>query len=882
MGKPKAPTPTDPKETASAQTAQNISTAITQQHMNNVNQVTPDGSLTYEQTGTVQHVDPNDPSKIYDIPTYTATQTLSENQQAIKDNNDQAGINLSQLAVNASGQLGDLLSNPLDVSNVPGRRNYDGIARPNLQGYGNAPSLSANLGDIPGIQTNAAKGQIQGGVRQPGRYATGVFSGGLQTGIGSTGTQNGALNDAGQIQRDVNVNQIGGIPGVTGSSAPTLSYTRSDLGGVQSNVQTGQFRGDVGDAGQIQGIGSLPGIRDVTNGPDASVSYNRSDLRQGDIVSNIGNVRDVVYGFGNAGPITKTYSGDFSQERDEVEQALMDRMNPQLSRDKEALEARLASQGLRIGSEAYQDAMDDYNRGSNDARLGAILNAGQEQSRLVGMERDRAMFENNAQQQDFAQKYQRAAFANDAQRSAFDQAERRAGFTNAAQAQRAGQLLEQDRNDLSAQTTTANLNAQNQRLGIDRDIATINARQSAVDLNNRAQAQQYGQNRDRLDAFNDAQTRQFQQNLQSGQFANAAQAQRAGQTLQQDQMGLDAQRSQGQMQLQADANNTTASRANADIEMQRQTANNDLGFRGGQFANAAQQQAHQQALSSGQFGNEASTQQMMNEIAAANFGNQARGQGFDQRMANANLRNSSLDSMFSNALQAGQFANQAQAQDFGQNISLADLNNRGAGQVFSQNLAQRSLANDTAQQDFQNRQTITDQANQNALADYQTQLSEVARDNALRDEMLQEQVNLRNQPINEIAALLSGSQVSNPNFVNPNSAQLANVDVAGIMANYDAQRQQQYQAQMGQWNNTMGGLLGFGGSVLMSDRRLKRDIRKVRGGTLPVYEYRYAWDTPGTVRRGYMAQDVLRVIPDAVHRVVGWLALDYSKLPEVA
>jgi hypothetical protein len=232
MGKPKAPTPTDPKETASAQTAQNISTAITQQHMNNVNQVTPDGALTYEQTGTVQHVDPNDPSKVYDIPTYTATQTLSQNQQAIKDANDQAGINLSQLAANTSGRLGDLLSSPMDLSNVPDRRGYGGISRPNLQGYGSAPSLSANLGDIPGIQTGAQKGQIQTGVRQPGQYATGVFGGGVQTGIGASGNQSGFLNDAGQIQRTANIREIGGLPGISGSKAPTLNYNRSDLGGM--------------------------------------------------------------------------------------------------------------------------------------------------------------------------------------------------------------------------------------------------------------------------------------------------------------------------------------------------------------------------------------------------------------------------------------------------------------------------------------------------------------------------------------------------------------------------------------------------------------------------------------------------------------------------
>ena len=44
MGKPKPPAPPDPQETAGAQTAQNIGTAITQQQLNNV---TPDEQATY-------------------------------------------------------------------------------------------------------------------------------------------------------------------------------------------------------------------------------------------------------------------------------------------------------------------------------------------------------------------------------------------------------------------------------------------------------------------------------------------------------------------------------------------------------------------------------------------------------------------------------------------------------------------------------------------------------------------------------------------------------------------------------------------------------------------------------------------------------------------
>ncbi|MEM9523120.1 MAG: hypothetical protein AAF982_03865 [Pseudomonadota bacterium] len=116
MGKSKPPAPPDPAQTAGAQTAQNVSTAIAQQYLNNVNQNTPDGSLTYDQTGTYQFTDPNT-GKLYDIPTFTATQTLSEAGQQVKAAQDQADINMANLAADQSARLGDLLGAPADLSN---------------------------------------------------------------------------------------------------------------------------------------------------------------------------------------------------------------------------------------------------------------------------------------------------------------------------------------------------------------------------------------------------------------------------------------------------------------------------------------------------------------------------------------------------------------------------------------------------------------------------------------------------------------------------------------------------------------------------------------------------------------------------------------------
>ncbi|PDT39810.1 MULTISPECIES: tail fiber domain-containing protein [Sinorhizobium] len=120
---------------------------------------------------------------------------------------------------------------------------------------------------------------------------------------------------------------------------------------------------------------------------------------------------------GNAGDITKSFDVDFDTSR--YEQALMDRLNPQLEQDRAALETRLANQGLQPGSEAYNRAIDQASRQSNDARISAILNAGQEQSRIAGLARDQASFQNAAQQQQFGQNVTSAGFGNDAKQQMY-------------------------------------------------------------------------------------------------------------------------------------------------------------------------------------------------------------------------------------------------------------------------------------------------------------------------------------------------------------------------------------------------------------------------------------------------------------------------------
>lgn len=146
-----------------------------------------------------------------------------------------------------------------------------------------------------------------------------------------------------------------------------------------------------------------------------------------------------------------------------------------------------------------------------------------------------------------------------------------------------------------------------------------------------------------------------------------------------------------------------------------------------------------------------------------------------------------------------------------------------------------------------------------------------------RQQAFQEASYERNQPLNEIGALLSGSQVQAPQFVNTPQTQVGGVDYTGLVNN-------QYNQQVNSSNAAMGGLFGLLGTGLTagikySDRRLKTDIRRV-GATddgLPVYTYRYT--SGGPIEMGVMADEVEQVNPSAVARDnAGFQMVDYGKV----
>lgn len=72
--------------------------------------------------------------------------------------------------------------------------------------------------------------------------------------------------------------------------------------------------------------------------------------------------------------------------RDKAYQSIIQRAQPEQQRDFSDLNARLAAQGIQLGSEGYRNALDQYQRGVNDFRLGADQQAGNEMAQQYGLQ----------------------------------------------------------------------------------------------------------------------------------------------------------------------------------------------------------------------------------------------------------------------------------------------------------------------------------------------------------------------------------------------------------------------------------------------------------------------------------------------------------------
>lgn len=110
MGKssPSPPPAPDPVATAKAQAAANREASIASQEMSMVNQITPYGNLTYEQTGTSGENNPQ----------YTATQTLTPEQQTMLDTENRVKQQYGDTAESQLQNVSSTLAQPIDYSTL--------------------------------------------------------------------------------------------------------------------------------------------------------------------------------------------------------------------------------------------------------------------------------------------------------------------------------------------------------------------------------------------------------------------------------------------------------------------------------------------------------------------------------------------------------------------------------------------------------------------------------------------------------------------------------------------------------------------------------------------------------------------------------------------
>ena len=116
---------------------------------------------------------------------------------------------------------------------------------------------------------------------------------------------------------------------------------------------------------------------------------------------------------------------------------------------------------------------------------------------------------------------------------------------------------------------------------------------------------------------------------------------------------------------------------------------------------------------------------------------------------------------------------------FGMDLNAAQLANSNRNQWYNEQLQNNKFQNESAYQDFQMDQAIAQWENQ------------------IRNQKIQEDLYQRNLPLNELIALLSGTQVTTPTFTQTNTAQTP--------------YQPYYSGGSG--NNWLSDLMGLGGSL---------------------------------------------------------------------
>ena len=131
---------------------------------------------------------------------------------------------------------------------------------------------------------------------------------------------------------------------------------------------------------------------------------------------------------------------------------------------------------------------------------------------------------------------------------------------------------------------------------------------------------------------------------------------------------------------------------------------------------------------------------------------------------------------------------------------------------------------------------------------------------------------LRNQPLQELNALKNGTNPMSPG----GNVGLNPADIGGPFAQQYQGQLAGYNADVGSQNAKLGAGTTLAAAYMLSDRRLKTNIKRVGTHKLGIGIYEY--DIHGQHQVGVMADEVEKVMPSAVKEINGYKAVDYAQL----
>jgi hypothetical protein len=153
--------------------------------------------------------------------------------------------------------------------------------------------------------------------------------------------------------------------------------------------------------------------------------------------------------------------------------------------------------------------------------------------------------------------------------------------------------------------------------------------------------------------------------------------------------------------------------------------------------------------------------------------------------------------------------------------------------------------------------------------------------NTAQQQALSQAIQQRQMPLNEVNALVEGSQIQNPQFQQYTGANVAPPPLANAATLQGQFDQNTFNQNTGTYNQNLAGLYSLGSSAsygaAKSDRRLKSNINRIGTHKLGIGIYEY--DIEGRHEIGVMAQEVEQVMPQAViHHPDGYMMVQYGRI----